>query len=72
MQRNKVKSSNLSSVGYDEETKTLEIEFYDGAVWQYAPVTREGYTDFINAPSLGSYFARHIKNNENLEKTKIL
>ena len=35
MIRQPVTSSNLRTVGYDPITRTLEIEFQDGAVYQY-------------------------------------
>ena len=44
MDRTPVSSSNLASVGYDPSTKTLEIEFNDGAVYQYDDVPESEYT----------------------------
>jgi len=35
MERQYVTSSNLQSLGYDPTSKTLEIEFNDGAIYQY-------------------------------------
>ena len=35
MNRKPVRSSNISSIGYDSESKTLEIEFHSGGVYQY-------------------------------------
>jgi len=29
------------AVGYDHETSTLEIEFCDSSIYQYAPVSEE-------------------------------
>lgn len=66
MERKPVKSGNIASVGYDEENKILEIEFHSGGIYQYEPITASGYRDFINAPSLGTYFSRFIKNNNNI------
>ena len=71
MNRQPVKSSNIASIGYDEENKTLEVEFHSGAIWQYEPVTQEGYRAFVNAPSIGSYFFSFIKNNKTLNATEI-
>ena len=71
MQRKPVISSNINSIGYDDATLTLEVEFYDQTVWGYSPVTREAYTELMNAESTGSYFARHIRNNKDITSTKI-
>jgi hypothetical protein len=35
MDRQRVNSSNLRSVGYDEEESVLEIEFQAGPVYRY-------------------------------------
>ena len=35
MMRIPVASSNVATVGYDEATNTLEVEFKDGSVYQY-------------------------------------
>ena len=43
MQRTTVSSSNLASVGYDATTETLEIEFQNGAVYQYFSVPVQAY-----------------------------
>jgi hypothetical protein len=38
MHRQPVISSNLASVCYDSKSKTLEIEFLNGSVYQYSNV----------------------------------
>ena len=62
MQRTTVSSSNLASVGYDATTETLEIEFQNGAVYQYFSVPVQVYHGLMQAESHGSYFNEHIKN----------
>lgn len=61
MERKSVSSSNLRSVGYDAETRTLEIEFHDGGVYQYSNVPESIYNGLMSAGSKGSYFDSHIK-----------
>ena len=61
MNRQPVSSSNLRSVGYDSSTKTLEIEFNSGGVYQYYGVPPIVYQELMNAPSHGKYFHAHIK-----------
>jgi KTSC domain len=61
MNRIPVSSSNLLSVGYDQTTQTLEIEFLHGGVYQYSGVPSSVYDDLMTAESHGTYFDRHIK-----------
>ncbi len=60
MIRQPVDSSNLRSVGYDEATQTLEIEFHNGGIYQYYAVPSV-YQALMSAPSHGKYFHAHIK-----------
>ncbi len=55
-------SSTIKSIGYSYDTKTLEIEFHRGGVYQYAGVPQATYQEFIGADSVGSYFHANIKN----------
>jgi hypothetical protein len=62
MKRKPVKSSALKSVGYNEEKKLLEVEILEtGRVYQYKEVPLEEYISFIEAPSLGIYYNKIIK-----------
>lgn len=61
MKRQQVISSNIASVGYDPPTRTLEVEFKGGDVWQYSGVAPGDHELFISAQSIGSHFHRHIK-----------
>lgn len=71
MERKKIVSSNINSIGYDEESTTLEVEFYNLKVYQYSPVSREGYNLLMNAESIGSFFAKNIKNNKDIQCTEV-
>jgi len=61
MQRQRVSSSNLRSVGYDWWTRTLEIEFHSGSIYRYSRVPQERYTRLMEAGSKGSYFHANIR-----------
>ncbi len=61
MVRQPVESSNLKSVGYDPATKTLELEFQNGGVYQYYEVPRDVYDGLMKADSHGRYFISAIK-----------
>lgn len=61
MDRIKVQSTDINSIGYDEKSRTLEIEFHTGNVYQYSGVEIRLYNQLINASSKGSFFHRFIK-----------
>lgn len=61
MNRTPVSSSNLRSVGYDQSSNTLEIEFHDGRVYQYYNVPKRIYQGLMSASSHGKYHNRRIK-----------
>ena len=62
MERMRVKSSNLRSIGYDEPIQILEIEFQQGGTYQYFGVSKKIYDNLMKALSHGEYYERFIKN----------
>jgi len=56
MQRQRVNSSRIRSVGYDEKSQTLEIEFSNGQVFQYPKVYPEVYRRFLAAPNPTAFY----------------
>jgi hypothetical protein len=61
MERTAVKSSNIKSLGYDETTQKLEVEFKAGGLYQYAAVPKGLYERFMSAPSKGRFFDQNVK-----------
>jgi hypothetical protein len=61
MERQAVTSSNIASIGYDEATSTLEVEFMHGGVYHYFDVPQREYEGFMSAESHGKYLAANIK-----------
>jgi hypothetical protein len=62
MQRDPVSpSTSIASIGYDESTSTLEIEFKTGSVYQYFEVPKSTYDELMSASSHGTYLAQQIK-----------
>lgn len=61
MNRTPVRSSNIRSVGYDPASRTLEVEFNSGGIYQYSGVPATIYQGFMRAASKGSYLYDHIK-----------
>ncbi|WP_039912985.1 KTSC domain-containing protein [Cellvibrio mixtus] len=62
MDRNYVSSTNIASIGYDEGTDTLEVEFLNGSVYQYYNISKEMYDQLMQAGSKGQFFNAYIKN----------
>lgn len=61
MNRIRVASSNIASVGYDPLYYLLEIEFCDGAIYHYARVPSHIYQALTDAESKGRFFLQHIR-----------
>ena len=62
MNRVPVTSSALSSVGYELNTLTLEIELSNGRVYQYFGVPETVFQDLMNSSSKGQHYNQHIRN----------
>jgi hypothetical protein len=56
MERKRVNSSKIRSVGYDEKSQTLEVELTNGQVTQYLNVYPEVYRRFMAAPNPTSIY----------------
>ena len=61
MVRNPVSSSDLRSVGYDQDSRILEIEFHGGRLYHYFDVPISEYSALMDSPSKGRYFHQRIK-----------
>jgi len=61
MERFAVNSSNLASIGYDEEQSTLEVEFNSGYVYLYYGVSQHHFAALMSSRSVGKYFDRTIR-----------
>jgi hypothetical protein len=54
-------STCLKSFAYDYESKTLELEFETGGIYQYFGVSAEIHKALANASSPGKFFHRNIR-----------
>jgi YD repeat-containing protein len=61
MERKKVNSSSIRTIGYDERGRVLEVEFNDGRINQYAGVSPEVHRRLMSAPSIVSYFRDNVE-----------
>ncbi|MEH2920959.1 KTSC domain-containing protein [Samsonia erythrinae] len=64
MQRQRVSSSRIYTIGYDLKARTLEIEFTNKDIYQYVGVPESIYKKFISdtVVSKGRFFDGVIKN----------
>jgi hypothetical protein len=69
MNRDPVASSNVASIGYDDQSETLEVEFRNGTIYQYFSVPINVYEQLCNAPSKGVFLNMYIKNAYAYSKT---
>jgi KTSC domain-containing protein len=61
VQRIKVESSSINSMGYEADTETLEVCFCSGAVYEYAGVSQFTYDSFMASESKGHFFAVFVR-----------
>ncbi len=61
MRRKPVVSSNIASIGYDQATQTLEVEFQNGSIYQYYNVPQGIFDEFDRSPSKGQFLAYQIR-----------
>lgn len=52
-------SSNVASMGYDEETRKLLVKFLSGVMYEYSDVPPEKW-EGLKGTSVGSYLHREI------------
>ena len=55
-----VVSSNISKVGYDEESQRLDVVFNTGKVYSYEKVPKYIYTGIFEAESPGAFFRKMV------------
>lgn len=56
-------SSAIRKVIYNKKTKTLEVIFVKGTVYDYASVEKSVFFDLLNSESQGAFFVKNIRNN---------
>lgn len=71
IKRIRVNSSNITEIGYDELSRTMEIKFKHGGIYQYSPITPQAYISFLKSESKGKFFHQNIKENKLIHNKKI-
>ncbi len=68
MERQRVSSSDVAAIGYDEASQTLEIEFHATGAYRYFSVPKSVYEEFVRTPTYGKFFHQNIKGKYAWEK----
>lgn len=66
-----VSSSNILSLGYNANTRTLRVEFKKNVYYDYFKVPPETFQQLMSAPSKGKFFHAAIKQKYDAEKVII-
>ncbi len=61
MERQRVRSSNIRSAGYDPDAEIMEVEFENGSVYQYLSVPADIHDRFLHASSKSKFLNTHAK-----------
>lgn len=61
MNRIRVSSPTIASIGYDFGAGVLEVEFHDGAIYQYDDVPQSVYLGLLDADPHEDYLNLNIK-----------
>ncbi|WP_129409745.1 KTSC domain-containing protein [Marinitoga lauensis] len=56
-----VQSSNIDSVGYDDENRTVYVRFKNGVLYIYKRVPESEFNALLHASSVGAYLHRNFK-----------
>lgn len=70
MHRVRVSSTVLAAVGYDEDTRTLEIRFHSGALYRYRDVPPDVVLELLRSESLGHSFTTTIRDAYDYERLR--
>lgn len=70
MERKHVKSTKAKSIGYDEATGVLEVEYIKGAIYHYFDVPFELYKRLMNASSKGKFLDQKIEKKYKYKRIK--
>ena len=68
MEMQAVTSGSIAKVGYDPQTLTMLITFHTGSTYEVTNVNQSVYDKFMESPSMGTFYARNIKNKFNYKK----
>lgn len=70
MNYQRVSSSNIAAIGYDESSETLGIQFLNGGEYEYYNVPDTEHDGLMSASSHGRYFNDRIKDRYRCRKIR--
>jgi len=70
VERTRVTSSVIQSIGYDADARVLEVELLSGHVYRYVEVAPFFYEGLLAAKSKGTFFNRKIARRFKFEQLK--
>jgi hypothetical protein len=70
MDRAPVASSNIRSIGYDQQSAVLEVRFTSGDIYRYFSVPEHLHHNLMNAASKGQFLNDYIKYNYRYQKVR--
>lgn len=56
-----VTSSQIRTMGHDEATETMRVEFHNGSSYLYSPVPAALFKEIVESESVGKAFNEKIK-----------
>lgn len=68
MQWHNVESSNLESIGFDNDNQTLGVRFKNRTEYHYFDVPGSVFQEFLDARSKVQFFERRVKGKYRYEK----
>jgi KTSC domain len=61
VERMPVSSTSVASIGYDGDSRVLEVEFLNGRVYQYVNVPPATHAELMESGSKGRFINQFIK-----------
>jgi hypothetical protein len=71
MEMIKVDSSQIEEIGFDPETKIMNVMFKGGAVYEYYDFSDKFFEEFLKAKSKGKFFFKNVRLNKEIVYKKI-
>lgn len=69
------KSSRIHAHGYDEESKTMALQFKNGdkpgGTYHYTGVPKSLYDELVKAESIGKFFHKRVSGNKDFPWKKV-
>jgi hypothetical protein len=61
-----VESSNINKIKFDNNIKSLYIQFHTNSIYKYSPITESQFRSMYTAPSKGKWFYANLRNSNQI------